>query len=439
VQWLCCLKGLSELLRIQKAELAIVIDAKKILNLLLFHRAEITDLIRGVALKLHRHSLRILLALMFVMLGGCTGQPAHHFASASVVEAIGGTGDDTFSHATAPRPFNFPHDHGPHPEYRTEWWYYIGNLQDEQGKQFGYQLTFFRSGLTANMPKRASDLATNQFYMAHFAVTSQPANEHLSFERFSRGAGGLAGASGDPLYQVWLEDWSVHETDANSYLLQATAQNKTGPVAINLTLHETRPPVLHGNAGLSQKGPEQGNANYYYSLVNLQTKGSLTFAGQSFNITGISWMDHEFGTSALSADITGWDWFGAQLDNGAVLMFGTYHNGQGESRYGYEGSLMFPDNHKVRLQQGDFEIKALDKWTSPITGFIYPSGWQVRFPKYNIELTMTPLIRNQEMTVRFIYYEGAITIKGTMDGAPVNGRGYAELTGYGKQMKEYQR
>ncbi len=381
----------------------------------------------------------LLFMTLAVNLAGCTGQATKHFTSASVVEAIGGTGDASFAHATAPRAFTFPRDHGPHPEYRTEWWYYTGNLQDEQGKQFGYQLTFFRSGLTANMPTRASDLATNQFYMAHFAVTSQPANEHLSFERFSRGAGGLAGATGDPLYQVWLEDWSVKQTDVKRYQLQATAQNKTGPVAINLTLHETRPPVLHGKQGLSQKGPEPGNANYYYSLVNLQTTGSLTFGGQSFNISGLSWMDHEFGTSALGAGITGWNWFSAQLDNGVVLMFGTFHDSQGASRYVYEGSLVFPDNRKVRLQQGDFEVKALDKWTSPTTGFTYPSSWQVNVPKYNIEFAMTPLIRDQEMEVRFIYYEGAITIKGTMDGAPINGRGYVELTGYGEQLKEYQR
>ncbi|MCX6050760.1 MAG: carotenoid 1,2-hydratase [Chloroflexi bacterium] len=388
-----------------------------------------------------RRGLRISLVfvILVVNLVGCTSQATKHFASASVVEAISSTGDDTFAHATTPRPFTFPHDHGPHPEYRTEWWYYTGNLQDAQGKQYGYQLTFFRSGLTANMPARTSDLATNQFYMAHFAITSQPANQHVSFENFSRGAGGLAGATGDPRYQVWLEDWSVKQTDAKQYQLQATAQHATGAMALNLTLNETRPPLLHGDQGLSQKGPEPGNANYYYSLINVQTTGSLTFAGQTFNISGVSWMDHEFGTSSLGKDITGWNWFSAQLDNGAVLMFGTFHDGKGESRYVYEGSLLFPDNRKVRLQQGDFEVKVLDEWKSPVTGFTYPSGWQVRFPQYNIEFEMTPLIRAQEMEVRFIYYEGAITIKGTMDGAPVTGQGYVELTGYGEELNEYQR
>jgi len=384
-----------------------------------------------------------ILSLLVLLLAGCTGQSTRQFASASVVEAIGGgngsSQDQNFAHATAPRPFTFPRDHGPHPEYRTEWWYYTGNLQDDQGKQYGYQLTFFRSGLTEQMPARQSDLATNQFYMAHFAVTSQPANEHLSFERYSRGAAGLAGATGDPSYQVWLEDWVVKQTGDGVYTLQATAQDKSGPVTLAFTLHETRPPVLHGNAGLSQKGPETGNANYYYSLVNLETTGQLTFAGKSVAIKGLSWMDHEFGTSSLGGDITGWDWFSAQLDNGAVLMFGTFHDAKGEGRYVYEGSLVFPDNRKVRLTQGDFVVKTLDHWKSPTTGITYPSGWQVNFPKYNLTMEIQPLVQDQEMKVRFIYYEGATTIKATMNGATVNGRGYVELTGYGEQLKTYQR
>ena len=150
-------------------------------------------------------------------------------------------------------------------------------------------------------------------------------------------------------------------------------------------------------------------------------------------------MDHEFGTSSLGGDITGWDWFSAQLDNGAVLMFGTFHDGQGESRYVYEGSLVFPDSRKVRLTQGDFVVKTLDHWKSPTTGITYPSGWQVNFPKYNLTMEIQPLVQDQEMKVRFIYYEGATTIKATMNGATVNGRGYVELTGYGEQLKTYQR
>ena len=377
--------------------------------------------------------------LILLVLTGCTSQPTQRFASASVVQALGSLDDTTFARATAPMAFNFPQDHGPHPEFRTEWWYYTGNLADETGNQFGYQLTFFRSALAAEMPERTSDLATNQFYMAHFAVTSGVAKDHLSFERFSRGAGGLAGAQSDPVYGVWLEDWAVKTLDSGEIQLSASAESKDGPVALDLTLRETRLPVLHGDTGLSQKGPESGNANYYYSLVNLETTGQVTFAGQQSSVTGLSWMDHEFGTSALSGDTKGWDWFAVQLDNGAVFMFGEFHNGQGGERRVYEGTLLYPDNRQVKLAQGDFVLEPLAQWTSPRTNITYPSGWRIHFPAYNIELEIEPLIDDQEMEVAFIYYEGATIIQGTMDGMPVGGRGYVELTGYGDNPNEYQR
>ena len=150
--------------------------------------------------------------LMFVslwLLSGCWGAKQPSLASANVVASLSGQADAAFARAYEPRPFTFPLDHGPHPEYKTEWWYYTGNLADAQGNQYGYQLTFFRSALTPDAPARSSGLAANQIYMAHFAVTDVAAADHQSFERFSRGAGGLAGATGDPTYGVWLEDWSV--------------------------------------------------------------------------------------------------------------------------------------------------------------------------------------------------------------------------------------
>jgi len=382
---------------------------------------------------------RLLAGIALFLLTGCANPPPHTFASASVVQALGTLDDTTFARAKAPFEFVFPHEHGPHPTFRTEWWYYTGNLQTTNGDVYGYQLTFFRSALTAQMPVRQSGLATNQFYMAHFAVTSRAADEHVSFERFSRGAGGLAGAQSDPIYSVWLEDWSAAETQPGIFHLQAATQGEDGPVAIDLMLQETQAPVLHGNAGLSQKGPETGNANYYYSLVRLETTGQVTFAGQQSAVTGRSWMDHEFGTSALSGDIKGWDWFAVQLENGTTLMFGEFHNGKGEGRYVYEGTLVLPDKPPLRLGQGDFETEILDRWTSPRTGITYPTGWRVRFPKYALDLEIKPLIADQEMDVSFIYYEGATTVQGTLAGAPVTGQGYVELTGYADVLNEYQR
>ncbi len=150
-------------------------------------------------------------------------------------------------------------------------------------------------------------------------------------------------------------------------------------------------------------------------------------------------MDHEFGTSGLSGTTKGWDWFAIQLENGVVLMFGEFHDGQGSERRVYEGSLLYPDNRQVKLVQGDFQLEPLAEWTSPRTNITYPSGWHIRFPAYNIELEIEPLIADQEMEVAFIYYEGATTVQGTIDGAPVRGRGYVELTGYGDSPNAYQR
>ena len=181
-----------------------------------------------------------------------------------------GESEAGFARAFKPMEFQFPRDHGPHPDYKIEWWYYTGNLRTDGGKDFGYQLTFFRIALTPQVLERPSNFATNQIYMAHFALTDAARGKFYSFERFSRGATGLAGASGEPTYSVWLEDWSARETDAGEVRLSA-ADDRTDPgTAVSLTLRETRPAVLHGDRGLSQKGPEPGNANYYYSLVGFK-------------------------------------------------------------------------------------------------------------------------------------------------------------------------
>lgn len=381
--------------------------------------------------------LAICLLLSALFLSACAaGSPP--LASANVVDVLSQAADENFARATAPLDFQFPRDHGPHNEYTTEWWYYTGNLTGADGGEYGYQLTFFRSALAPGETQRPSDFATQQIYMAHFAVTSGPAQEHLSFDRFSRGAAGVAGATGTPVFAVWLDDWRAEGTEPGQMRLQASAETDDGPVAIDFVLTETGPPLLHGEAGLSRKGPEEGNANHYYSLVRMQTDGQLTFAGEEVAVTGLSWMDHEFGTSALSGDAEGWDWFAVTLDNGAVLMFAEIRTRSGASQDIFEGTLSFPDGRQETILQEDFVLTATDEWTSPDTGITYPNGWQVRFPEYDIELTIQPLIADQEMDVAFTYYEGATVVRGTMAGEPVTGRGYVELTGYG-DTSDFQR
>ncbi len=372
-----------------------------------------------------------LFLISVLMVAGCAPAASGGVASANVVAALSGEVDAAFARAYAPVPLTFPHDHAAHPQYQTEWWYYTGNLADAQGNQYGYQFTIFRSTLTPEMPARDSDLATNQIYMAHFALTDVRGNEHVSFERFSRGAGGLAGATAEPHLRIWLEDWQVTSPEAGVMRIQAQVHTEDEEaMALDLHLRETRPPVLHGDAGLSQKGPDAGNASYYYSLIGLETTGSLVIAGRAVEVSGQSWMDHEFGTRALSANAVGWDWFSLQLEQGAALMLAQIRTVDGGAIGEFEGTLIAADGTQARITNADFTLEVLDEWTSPTTAITYPSGWRLTAPQYELDLEITPLIRDQELHVIYVYWEGAVEAAGTMAGAPVNGRGYVELTGY---------
>lgn len=348
----------------------------------------------------------------------------------NITEILSGESEDKFARAVEPIEFVFPKDHGAHPNYKTEWWYYTGNLKTERGREFGYQLTFFRRALATEMPVRKSHLGTNQIYMAHFALTDVKAKMHTSFERYSRGAGGLAGAQGEPTYGVWLEDWSATQDSGSILCLKAVDDQIKPRVAIDLYLRETRPPLLHGEQGLSQKGPERGNANHYYSLVGLDTEGTIISRGEKHNVSGKSWMDHEFGTSALSKGVVGWDWFGLQLDDGTALMFGRLRKSESGNVGIFDGTVSYTDGRQVSIQPGDFTVAATGSWKSPETGITYPSGWQVDFPSLGIELRIDPLIPNQELFSGFTYWEGAVSVEGTNKKVTVKGRGYVELTGY---------
>ena len=222
----------------------------------------------------------VVISFSMAVLAACAASEPS-YAGADVVANLSGNLDEGFARAYEPVEFEFPLDHGAHPEYRTEWWYFTGNLQDERGDQYGYQFTVFRNALTPEVPARESNLATNQIYLAHFALTNVQAQEHVSFERFSRGDGDLSGASGEPSFQVWLEDWSVVEVEPGVHRMTVSATSEEGEeFALDLMLQETRAPLLHGDPGLSQKGPEPGNASYYYSLVGLESAGTLTWSGR---------------------------------------------------------------------------------------------------------------------------------------------------------------
>jgi predicted secreted hydrolase len=388
--------------------------------------------------------MRILSRLGFLLIlawiaAGCAVQATERPISASVVEAMRAPDDAGFARAFEPIELSFPRDHGAHSEYRTEWWYYTGNLATADGEPFGFQLTFFRNALTPELPPRDSTLASNQVYMAHFAVTDGIRRQHEGFERYSRGAGDLAGAVGEPRFRVWLEDWVAKEIEPDVQRLIASAEGEDGPVAIDLMLRKTLPPLFHGIDGLHQKGPEPGNASYYYSLVGLESSGTITSGGRTYDVTGRSWMDHEFGTSALTAGAVGWDWFSVQFDNGAFLMLYEIRLSDGGVNPNIKGTLVWPDGVQQTVTEHDFVLTPTDAWTSQRTGVTYPSGWTLTLPDLAIDLTIEPLIADQEMNVSFVYWEGAIEVSGVMRDERVSGRGYAELTGYGEQSGAYQR
>jgi predicted secreted hydrolase len=337
-----------------------------------------------------------------------------------------------FARALAPIPFEFPEDHGPHFDYQTEWWYYTGNLQAENGEHFGYQLTFFRRGLTPGAPAREGGLGTNQIYFAHFGLTDVAGGVHAGTERFSRGAGGLAGASGAP-FVAWLEDWRVESLNAEGSHVRLTARD--GDRALDLTLRAVKPIVAHGERGLSAKSEQAGNASYYLSFTRMQTEGALTVRGQTFIVTGESWFDHEWSTSVLGPNAVGWDWFSLQLSDGRELMLYLLRLRDGGVEPVSGGTLVLPDGSTQAIGVNDVSVRAARQWQSPVSGARYPLDWQIVIPSAQLDLRAEPWLDAQEMQLNFAYWEGAVKVTGTSGGVPVSGNGYVELTGYRDSMQ----
>ncbi|HUF76976.1 MAG TPA: lipocalin-like domain-containing protein, partial [Longimicrobiales bacterium] len=340
-----------------------------------------------------------------------------------------------YARALAPRTFDFPTDHGPHPDFRSEWWYVTGNLTATDGRDFGFQLTIFRSALAPEAPVTGSAWGTNQAYMAHFTVTDVAERGFHVHERFARGAVGLAGATTEPL-RVWLEDWAIEADAAGTFPLDLRAAGDG--VALRLELEPAKPLVLQGEDGLSRKGPEPGNASYYYSFTRLLAEGALTIGGEALPVTGTAWLDREWSTSALSAGLVGWDWFALQLADGWDLMIYRLREADGGAAPESEGVLVDPAGRKIPLVWGeDVVVGGTGTWSSPVDGAVYPSGWRIRVPARGWDLEVEPRIPDQELDVSFRYWEGAVSVRGTGEGGePVAGRGYVELTGYAGEMPE---
>jgi len=286
-------------------------------------------------------------------------------ARMSVLRTLGpGSNDARFARALAPRTFRFPDDHGPHPEFRNEWWYWTGNLEGPGGRRFGYQFTVFRSALAPDSDAaRESAWATTQIYMAHFALTDVAANAFHSFERTSRGALDLAGATAAP-FAVRVLDWSVAATDAAS-TFPARLVARDDSVAIDLRLEQGKSVVLHGDRGLSPKGSEPGDASYYDSLTRMPTAGAISIDGARWEVHGESWMDREWSTSALEPDQVGWDWLALQLDDGREIMVFRLRRKDGTDDQMSAGTLVDRDGAAHHVAASDFSLRAVGSWKSP--------------------------------------------------------------------------
>ncbi|HKQ07383.1 MAG TPA: lipocalin-like domain-containing protein [Blastocatellia bacterium] len=326
--------------------------------------------------------------------------------------------------------YEFPRDHAAHPDYGLEWWYYTGNLRAGNGRRFGYQLTFFRVGVTRH-PVNPSRWAVRDLYMTHFAISDIDRRQFHSFDRINRAGPGWAGAATDA-YRVWNEDWSA-QLESGAHHLSAS----DGDYKIDLRLTTARPEVIHGEDGISQKGPSAGNASHYYSLTRLATTGQMTVGGEAFEVEGLSWMDHEFGTSFLEAEATGWDWFSIQLDDGRELMLFEIRRRDGQIDPRSSGTLIDRDGRTTHLRFGEFTLAASDVWRSPASQAEYPTAWTIELPRFQLHLETRAAFAEQELrtteSTGVTYWEGSINIIGTADGQPVTGRGYLEMTGYAGQ------
>ncbi len=348
-------------------------------------------------------------------------QPTIRFDDADPTTAAG------FERALEPRDYQFPEDHGPHLGFQTEWWYYTGNLSTADGRRVGYQLTFFRRGLTPTAPERLSDFAANQVYFAHFAIIDVAGNEHTAAERFSRGAAGLAGATGRP-YTVWLEDWRAEALNPDGSEIHLVARQ--GDLALDLNLRAIKPLVAHGDAGLSPKSGTPGNASYYLSFTRLATTGEVRLGAETLAVTGESWFDHEWSTSALGEGAIGWDWFSLQLEDGRELMYFLIRREDGSIEPVSGGTLIAADGSATHFDSDAVTLEVLATWRSPTTQGLYPARWRFSLPSEQLELEIEPLIADQEMDVSFVYWEGAVRVTGQSQGQAIAGLGFVEMTGY---------
>ena len=346
--------------------------------------------------------------------------------------------------------YRFPADHLVHPDYKTEWWYFTGNVHDEQGHAYGYELTFFRQGTIP--PARLAALfaegtprsrfVQSDFKFAHFAVTDITGKKFHFTQRMPRGAFGEAGfgtVGNEPF--AYLEDWHLMSQPDGLWRITARA-NMPMPVAIDLELRPEKEPIIHGAEGVSQKAAGLGNASHYFSFTRLATRGTLALGENrpAANVQGASWFDHEWASNQLAADQVGWDWFCFQFEDRTELMLYAMRRRDGTVDPVSAGTFVAADGQTTHLDRSDFRLDATRTWTSKLTQANYPLAWRMSVPRLELEFTSEPALDEQELVLPPIsYWEGATQARGHRAGKPVSGTGYMELTGYAGPLKGLQK
>jgi len=327
--------------------------------------------------------------------------------------------------------YEWPRDHAVHPDFKTEWWYFTGNLRVTDGRRFGYQVTFFRQGIRApgaRVPAK-SRFVVDDLKFGHFTVTDVKAGQFHFSQQLLRGAFGEAGFGNVQTKErlAWLGDWSLGIAHDGAMELRASE----GTRSLELRLESAKPWALHGDAGLSTKADVPGHASNYYSGTRMRSRGTLQIDGKPLAVEGESWFDHEWATNQLASGQSGWDWFSVQLDDGSELMIYRLRRKDGSVDGASSGSFIAKDGSVRHLRLDELRLTPVKFWQSTKTRGRYPIGWRVEVPPLGIDLEVTTPVEAQELALDpLAYWEGMIDVRGKRDGRAVNGHGYLELTGY---------
>jgi predicted secreted hydrolase len=338
---------------------------------------------------------------------------------------------DGYLMATAPRQWSFPRDHGRHDGFKIEWWYFSGNVADDAGRKFGYQLTFFRGAIAPLASEDMTPWSVGNVYVAHAAVSDLAAGKFHYKDRLKYGFKGLATSASNTL-DVSLLDWSAKLLQGDAISLNANDAS----FGIHLKCSDRGVgPVLEGPGGVNQKGPERGQASYYYSMPRMPTSGTIVVDGQSFHVTGQTWMDHEFSSNALGPDQIGWDWVGLTLADGRDLMVYRIRNKSAGADF-VSGTLIDAAGHPKYLNGQDIALQGRSPWKSD-SGASYPQVWSLAvagLPPLTIHSRMPGQELRTDATTKIDYFEGSCDVT-TAGGQPA-GEGYLEMTGYAKRMNQ---